>query len=228
MKKTIMLAAVVGSLGCFQALRVAAAESGKTTPVNVQEQNAGMVQAEADDVKPRFDVLLDQKGKQLAKTSGLVHVTGCVEVRNGNPVLVVEEFSKEVTKSSFGVFGRKTYVDETRGWAGLEPSHNAYVFHVERIKKKATLRFWASGDIGTDASGQVVMKGPNGQERVIYLWKPSDFTVAANTVSSYKELKPITCDISPFAQQPGEYRFAFNWGGSPVGLTILRVELVVP
>ena len=138
-----------------------------------------------------------------------------------------KELCADTPGQSLDVSGPKTFVDETKGWAGMEPVHNVYPLQVGHIGNKATFRFWGAGDVGTDASGQVVMRGPDGQERVIYLWKPSDFKVAAKTVSSYKQLNPISCDVSSFVKEPGEYRFGFNWGGSPVGLTILRVELVV-
>lgn len=122
-------------------------------------------------------------------------------------------------------FKPKAYVDDTKGWAGMEPSNNIYAFKVEGVGRRATFRFWASGDIGTDTAGDIVLSGPDGHEQIIRKWQPSDFNIAANTVSSYKNLRPISCDISAHVKQPGEYRFAFRWGGSPVGLSIWRVEM---
>ena len=123
------------------------------------------------------------------------------------------------------VFKPKTYVDETKGWAGITPLNNIYKFNIETVGRKAIFRFWASGDIGTATTGQVLLSGENIQEQIIRQWEPKDFKIAANTVSSYKKLKPISCDISSYVKQPGEYQFTFRWGGSQVGLSILRVEL---
>ena len=134
-----------------------------------------------------------------------------------------EELEKPVSSPS--AYRPKTYVDETKGFAGIGPKGNIYTFQVESVGKKATFRFWASGDISTDTSGQVLLTGPDAQEQIIRQWKPSDFRVAANSVSSYKKLKPISCDISAYVKQAGEYQITFRWGGSPAGLSILRVEL---
>jgi hypothetical protein len=122
-------------------------------------------------------------------------------------------------------FKPRIYVDETRGWAGMEPNHNIYKFNVESVGRKTMFRFWASGDIGTATSGQVLLTGPDVQDQIIRQWQPNDFKIAANTVSSYKKLRPISCDVTSSVKHPGEYQFTFRWGGSQVGLSILRVEL---
>lgn len=164
-------------------------------------EEAKLVKAEKDKIST---LLKDLQSKLPATTA--------VERPKMNPVV-----------SPF--FKPKTYVDETKGWAGMEPHNNVYSFQVDNVGRSATFRFWASGDIGTTTSGQVVLTDSDGKEQVIRQWNPSDFKVAVNAVNSYTKLKPISCDVSSYVKQPGKYQFTFRWGGSQVGLSILRVEL---
>ena len=146
-----------------------------------------------------------------------------LSVKAGADQPFAENVEKPVPPSS--VVKAKTLVDETRGFAGIFSQDNVYTFKIESVEKKTILRFWASGDVGTDTSGQVLLTGPDVKEQVIRQWKPSDFSVAADTVSSYKKLKPISCDISSHVKQAGEYQVTFKWDGGQIGLAILRVEL---
>lgn len=125
-------------------------------------------------------------------------------------------------------FKPKTYVDETRGFAGNPvESHNIYTFHVEQVGQQAKLKFWASGDIGTKTFGTVTVTPPGGDGHIAYKWQPKDFKVAANTVASYEKLRAITCNISKVVKEPGPYEVAFKWANGGIGLVILRVELEI-
>jgi hypothetical protein len=130
--------------------------------------------------------------------------------------------------SSQSVFRPKTYTDETRGFAGGRETHNVYTFNLDAVGRKATLRFWASGDKGTSTFGTVSVTPPEQKEAIIvYKWQPEDFKVAADSVSSYVKLKAITCDISRLVKEPGPYDVTFKWTNGKLGLSILRVELEV-
>lgn len=48
-----------------------------------------------DDNYKKYGIVLDEKGKQLAESSGFIQVKGHVEIKDGKRMLVVEEFSKK-------------------------------------------------------------------------------------------------------------------------------------
>ena len=137
---------------------------------------------------------------------------------------------QEEKSNSFksSLFKPKTYVNETKGVAGNKhcTKNNTYSFKLDSVGQKATLRYWATGDLSTSTAGQVLLTGPDAKEQVIQEYEPRDFKIAANAISSYKQLKPISCDISSFVKQQGEYQITFRWDGkSKHALAILRVEL---
>jgi hypothetical protein len=118
-----------------------------------------------------------------------------------------------------------TLSSQTRGFTGLSSNNNTYKFHVEKPRLKATLRFWATGDIGTESYGEVKLKGPTAAEKVIYRWKPKDFRKPASAITSPEQLAPIVCDVSSHVVAAGEYQVTFQWTSGPIALTIFKVEL---
>lgn len=118
-----------------------------------------------------------------------------------------------------------TLSSQTRGFTGLSSNNNTYKFHVEKPRLKAALRFWATGDIGTESNGEVKLKGPTAAEKVVYRWKPKDFKKPANAINSPEQLAPIVCDVSSHVVAAGEYQVTFQWTSGPIALTIFKVEL---
>lgn len=123
-------------------------------------------------------------------------------------------------------FKPKTYIDETRGFAGNPvENNNVYTFNVEKVGRRATLSFWASGDVGTMTYGNVTLTPPGKEGQLVVSWKPKDFKVAASSVTTYEKLKAISCDVSKYVKEPGPHKVTFKWTSGTVGLSILRVEL---
>jgi len=123
-------------------------------------------------------------------------------------------------------FKPKTYVDETRGFAGNPvEKNNVYSFDVEQAGNRATLRFWASGDVYTNTFGKISLTPPAGEAVVVYNWKKTDFQIPADSVGSYDKLRPINVDVSRYVREPGTYKVTFKWVDGTAGLKILRVEL---
>lgn len=133
------------------------------------------------------------------------------------------------TKPGFqrSVFKPKTYVDEARGFAGNPvESHNIYTFNIEQVGRRARLRFWAGGDMYPDTFGSVTLTPPGKEEEAaIYAWKTKDFKILADKAASYKDLKPITVDVSKLVKEAGVYSIKFKYTSGHGALVIMRLEL---
>jgi len=70
----------------FQALVSSSSQNGKLTRVHVGNLD--------DSMKTGYEVVLDAKGTELAKSRGAVQVKGKVITQGGKTMLLVEEFSK--------------------------------------------------------------------------------------------------------------------------------------
>jgi hypothetical protein len=136
---------------------------------------------------------------------------------------------QEITAVSaeFSSAESKPYVSEERGEAGVTPKNNFYTFNIKPVGMRAVLRYWGSGQIGTDTMGRIFLHTPNGKEIEVGGWKPKDFNTVVARIKSYKELRENTCDISKYVTDPGEYKVEFRYTGGGLVLVILRVEIDV-
>ncbi|MBU0481605.1 MAG: hypothetical protein KKG47_10925 [Proteobacteria bacterium] len=122
----------------------------------------------------------------------------------------------------------RTHVDETRGIAGPKSvrKNYAYAFNLDKLGKKTTLTFYAAGRHSNDTFGKIWLINQNDRPVKIGKWKSADFSKTADKVSSYRELEPVTIDISDSLTKPGSYKIEFEWddfGKEP--LEIFRVEI---
>lgn len=120
-----------------------------------------------------------------------------------------------------------TLTSDAKGFAGLSNRNNVYSFKIESVGQNCKLRYWASGDIGTDTYGEVLIKVPDGVEHVVDYWEPKRFTMPAKSVDFYRKLKEAECDITDYITDIGEYKIEFRYLKGLHGLSILHVELEI-
>lgn len=116
--------------------------------------------------------------------------------------------------------------DEHSGHAGGQHQNNVYVLPVDRaIVPPVMLRMYIHGSNGTDTSGDVFLKKPDGTETNIYHWTPVAVTGRPTGATNFRDVKPVEVDVSKLVNQPGKYEVRFQYGAGHFGLVILKVEL---
>ncbi|MBI4582600.1 MAG: hypothetical protein HY717_01010 [Planctomycetes bacterium] len=113
------------------------------------------------------------------------------------------------------------------GQTGNENKNNIYTFELKPKGKTAILRFWATSPRKMDSYGEVTLNTPQAKKQAVHKWTPRDFKVNFEKVSSYKDLKPFTIDISRWVAAPGSYDVHFQYKTGRDALKILRVEILV-
>ena len=121
----------------------------------------------------------------------------------------------------------KIYLSEERGAAGKWPGKTEYDFEIQDLPRQAALLFWAAGDFGTDSHGDVYLVTPDGKRQKVAAWTRANFDKPAVKAGSYKDLNPISADVSALVTRPGPYKVQFEFREGKYQLDILRVELRV-
>lgn len=120
----------------------------------------------------------------------------------------------------------QVYVRDTLGETGHRNAGNVYSFELAPNGKRAVLKFWAAG-LGSETNGEVTVSGPQTQKQVVYRWSARDFPKTVGSISTYKDLTPITCDVSRLISGPGAYEVRFQYKSGRHALRILRVEVLI-
>lgn len=127
--------------------------------------------------------------------------------------------------SSPAAAGAGNAADEHYGHAGGQNQDNVYVLDVNRVFRPAILRMYIHGSNGTDTSGDVILKQPDGTETTIYRWTPDAVKGKPTGTTKYRDVSPVDVDASQYVNQPGKYEVRFKYVSGHFGLVILKVEL---
>ena len=121
----------------------------------------------------------------------------------------------------------KTYVSSIQGLAGATSfsENNVYKFTLPNAGTTSTLTFYATGRRSIDSMGNVWLINPAGEREKVLKWNDSYFKDPSTEVKTYKELKPISEDISRYVKGPGTYQVEFEWTGGIDPLVVYRVEI---
>ena len=120
-----------------------------------------------------------------------------------------------------------THANSVQGLAGA-PSfseNNIYSFDLNETGPSSTLTYYVTGRRSTDSAGKIWLINPEGQRIKVANWSGSVLVQPATGIKTYKNLKPITADISAWVKAPGTYRVEFEWTGGIDPLVIYRVEI---
>ena len=186
----------------------------------------------------KYDSALAALQRSLAQRSKLDDATAVMteierigisdEVVGARALLIKnQEKPKSSAFSPKTLFKTRVYADDTVGKSGLPSRNNIYSIDVEETHRKATFTFWASGDIGLKSNGRVLLITPDSKRHELCKWSPKNFRKTANSVDSYRELRPVVCDVSKLVQDAGTYEFEFKYTHGSHALKILRVELKI-
>jgi hypothetical protein len=120
-----------------------------------------------------------------------------------------------------------THVSSIRGLAGAAAfsENNVYKFTLPDTGTISTLTFYATGRRSIDTVGNVWLINPAGEREKVMKWKSSYFKTPASEVKNYKDLKPISEDISKHVKGPGTYQVEFEWTGGIDPLVIYQVGI---
>lgn len=157
----------------------------------------------------------------------LFTATGSVSASNDKvKVLNVVAYDFESPEPSSPSSGKPEIVaDEHYGHAGGQNQNNVYVLTVDRVNRPAILRMYIHGSNGTDTSGDVILKQPDGTETIVYRWNSEAVAGKPTGAKKYTDVTPVEADVSQFVNQPGKYEVRFKYLSGHFGLVILKVEL---
>lgn len=122
----------------------------------------------------------------------------------------------------------KTQVSSTQGMAsaGDFSKNNVYTFDLAESGSVVTVKYWINGRFGIDSTGTVWLVLPDGSRENIGNWREGASSSISTGVTSYKELEPVSVNISKKAAGPGVYKIEFEWNEGSGPLYIYRVEFI--
>ena len=122
----------------------------------------------------------------------------------------------------------KTHVSSVQGMAsaGDFSKNNVYNFDLTELGSVTTVRYWITGRFGIDSNGKVWLIRPDGSREEIGSWQEAASSEISTEVTSYKDLEPVSADVSNQVNKSGTYKIEFEWSDGAGPLYIYRVEII--